>query len=140
MWLSYGPGKSPARTRDFAKEAAAKAEHTRIHIAYSRACIEIDAFLKSRGVSGLPAHQETPVTFLNSVIVAVMGLDVKDRESVRRIFCDAAGQERLWREFIRYFELSPDREALARQVAAAGHALHASEKALAAWQRLEAER
>jgi hypothetical protein len=71
-------------------------------------------------------------------MVAVMGVSVKYRDDLRRIFCERAGRERLMRDFAHHFELSEDRVALVRQIAAAEAALAATTRAQAALCTLEA--
>jgi hypothetical protein len=92
--------------RDSAKDAyastAGKRERAHIQIAYSRACIEIDSFLAGHGVIGLPTEQETVARALNSVMIAVMGVSVKFRKDLRRMFCTDAGRERMQRDFTHY--------------------------------------
>lgn len=92
---------------------AGKRERARIQIAYSRACIAIDACLVKHGVVGLPAAQRTAVSSLDTVMVAVMGVSVKYRADLRELFFEAAGRARLVRDFSRHFEQSEERQALA---------------------------
>jgi GTP-binding protein EngB required for normal cell division len=106
----------PDTARDAYAITAGKRERAHIQIAYSRACIEIDSFLAGHGVIGLPAEQETVARALNTVMIAVMGVSVKFRKDLRRMFCTEAGRERMQRDFTRYFELSPDRRALALRI------------------------
>ncbi|SPB15550.1 GTPase Era [Caballeronia novacaledonica] len=134
-------GTDHASVPDTAKDAyaitAGKLERAHIQMAYSRACIEIDSFLAGHGVIGLPAEQETVARALNSVMVAVMGVSVKFRKDLRKMFCTDAGRERMQRDFGHYFELSADRKALAARISqsesmldalnAASHALRALE-------------
>lgn len=120
------------------KLTAGKRERAHLQIAYSRACIAINAHLVSHGVVGLPLAQQTSVRSLDTVMVAVMGVSVKYRDDLRRIFCQPAGRGRLQQEFAHYFELSPDREALARQTADSEAHLAQAGKALAALRTLEA--
>jgi hypothetical protein len=129
-------GTDHASVPDSAKDAyaitAGKLERAHIQIAYSRACIAIDSFLAGHGVIGLPAEQETVARALNSVMVAVMGVSVKFRNDLRRIFCEQSGRERMQREFTRYYELSADRKALAAQISDGELAVSACRKALSA--------
>lgn len=119
------------------KLTAGKMERARIQIAYSRACIAINGHLVLHGVVGLPAAQQTSVRSLDTVMVAVMGVSVKYRDDLRRMFCEPAGRQRLQQAFAHYFELSEDRAALARQVAEAEAGLAAATQALAALRVLE---
>jgi 50S ribosome-binding GTPase len=116
-------GEDYASVPDTAKDAyastAGKRERAHIQIAYSRACIQIDSFLAGHGVIGLPSGQETVARALNTVMIAVMGVSVKFRKDLRRIFCTEAGRERMQRDFTHYYELSSDRKALAALLAAA---------------------
>ena len=119
------------------KLTAGKRERARIQIAYSHACIAINGHLVRHGVVGLPIAQQTTVRSLDTVMVAVMGVGVKYRDDLRRIFCEQAGQERLRKEFSHYFELSQDRVELARQIARVESDIAAVGKALAAVLTLE---
>lgn len=111
---------------------AAKLERARIQVAYSKACIRLDGFLAGHGVSGLPQEQQTAAGSLNTVMVAVMGVSVKFRADLRRMFCEEAGRARLLAAFAHYFELSRSRAALRDRVAEASAALDATDRALAA--------
>jgi hypothetical protein len=114
-------GEDHASVPDSAKDAyaitAGKRERAHIQMAYSRACIEIDALLAGHGVIGIPSEQETVARALNSVMVAVMGVSVKFRKDLRRMFGTGPGRERMQREFTHYYELSNDRKALASLIA-----------------------
>jgi len=134
-------GADHASVPDTAKDAyaitAGKLERAHIQIAYSRACIAIDSFLAGHGVIGLPSEQETVARALNSVMVAVMGVSVKFRKDLRRIFCTDAGRERMQRDFVHYFELSSDRKVLATRIAQSESAIDALNKASNALRALE---
>ncbi|WP_309885081.1 hypothetical protein [Caballeronia sp. LZ029] len=136
-----GLGEDYASIPDTAKDAyastAGKRERAHIQIAYSRACIEIDSFLAGHGVIGLPAEQETVARALNTVMIAVMGVSVKFRKDLRRMFCTEAGRERMRRDFTHYYEISNDRKALATRVADAEAAIDALRTALASLNGLE---
>lgn len=135
------PGPDHAQTVDSAadhyRQTAAKLERARIQVAYSRACIQIDGFLVGHGVVGLPSAQRTGVRAMDSVMVAVMGVSVKRRADLRRLFCEPAGARQLQQEFLRYFELSDDRVALAASLAATSTKLDAVDKALSSLRWLE---
>ncbi|GAA5232213.1 GTPase [Verticiella sediminum] len=135
---SEGQALVPDGAGDAYRITAGKVERSRNQIAYSRACIEIDAFLAGHGVIGLPADRHTPARSLNTVMVAVMGVSVKHREHLRRIFCEPAGRERLLREFTQYYEQSDDRAALARRIAEAQTEVAGARRALAALRTLGA--
>jgi hypothetical protein len=134
-------GTDHAVVPDSAKDAyaitAGKVERAQIQIGYSRACIEIDAFLAGHGVVGLPQAQQTAARSLNSVMVAVMGVSVKFRKDLRRMFCEASGRQRMQDEFTQYFELSADRQALAARIVENESAIAALDKASAALATLE---
>lgn len=135
-------GEDNAIVPDTAKDAyaitAGKIERGHIQIAYSRACIELDGFLAGHGVIGLPSEQQTTASSLNSVMIAVMGVSVKFRKDLRRMFCEAAARERMQGEFTRYYELSDDRKALAASILETVSAIAATQRALAALSTLEA--
>ncbi|BBU32928.1 hypothetical protein BTHE68_66620 (plasmid) [Burkholderia sp. THE68] len=134
-------GTDHASVPDTAKDAygitAGKLERAHIQIAYSRACIELDGFLAGQGVIGLPSEQETVARALNTVMIAVMGVSVKFRKDLRRMFCTTAGRERMRREFTHYYELSNDRRALAGRIARSESAIDASRNASASLDALE---
>ncbi|GJH19034.1 50S ribosome-binding GTPase [Caballeronia novacaledonica] len=134
-------GTDHASVPDTAKDAyaitAGKLERAHIQIAYSRACIAIDSFLAGHGVIGLPSEQETVARALNSVMVAVMGVSVKFRKDLRRIFCTDAGRERMQRDFAHYFELSADRKALAARISQSESMIDALNKASKALRALK---
>ncbi|SDV47026.1 GTPase [Chitinasiproducens palmae] len=127
----------PDKAKDAYRLTAGKVERARIQVAYSRACIEIDAFLAGQGVVTIPTDQETVARALNTVVVAVMGVSVKFRDDLRKIFSSLTGRERLQREFARYYELSRDRKALAARIDAAAASLAALTRAMDALRRLE---
>jgi GTP-binding protein EngB required for normal cell division len=122
----------PDGVKDIYAITAGKLERNRLQVGYSRACIEIDSFLIGQGVIALPLEQQTASTSLNSVMIAVMGISVKHHKDLRRIFADAAGRERMQREFSHYFELSEDRRKLCNQIEQAGLARTATLKSLQA--------
>jgi len=111
---------------------AAKLERAHIQVAYSRACIHLDGFLAGHGVSGLPREQQTAAGSLNTVMVAVMGVSVKFRADLHRMFCEAPGRARLQAAFAHYFELSRSRAALRDRITESSVALDAADRALAA--------
>ena len=137
-------GTDHAIVPDSAKDAyaitAGKLERAHIQIAYSRACIAIDSFLAGHGVIGLPAEQETVARALNSVMVAVMGVSVKFRKDLRKMFCEPAGRARMQRDFTRYYELSVDRKALAARISDIESSVVACDKALSALSALSSLR
>src|SRR3546814_1412354 len=74
------------------KASAGKRERARLQIAYSRACIEIGGVLIKHGLSSLPKSQHVEAQSLNSLVVAVMGVSVKYREDLRKMFGEEAGR------------------------------------------------
>lgn len=104
-------------------------ERGRVQVSYSRVCIKIKAVLVKHGAFDLPVAQHTVSASLNSAMVAVLGVSVKYRADLRKMFCGAAGRERLLDDFARYFELSVDRLALAAEIEQARQDLAAVEKA-----------
>lgn len=118
--------------REHYATTAAKLERARIQVAYSRACIHLDGFLAGHGVSGLPREQQTAAGSLNTVMVAVMGVSVKFRADLHRMFCEAPGRARLQAAFAHYFELSRSRAALRDRITESSVALDAANRALAA--------
>lgn len=114
------------------KVTPAKLERARLQVAYSRACIAINAVLTCHGVVNLPTAQRTAVRSLNSVIVAVLGISVKFRADLRRIFCEPAGRPRLLEAFSRYYEQSDEQQALTGRIATTATAIEAAASALAA--------
>ncbi|CAN0619767.1 GTP1/OBG protein [Burkholderia multivorans] len=134
-------GPDDALVPDSAKDAyaitAGKLQRARIQIGYSRACIEINAFLVGHGVVGLPPERQTAARSLNSVMVAVMGVSVKFRHDLHRMFCEAAGRDRMQRAFTQYYEWSDDRKALAARISDTESAIAALDGATAALRTLE---
>jgi hypothetical protein len=127
--LTTNHAEVPDTAKDAYATTAGKRERAYLQIAYSRACIEIDSFLAGHGVTGLPSEQQTVARALNSVMIAVMGVSVKFRKDLHRMFCEQAGRERLQGEFAHYYELSTDRQALRKEIADAEIAVAASSKA-----------
>lgn len=121
------------------KMTAGKQERARIQVAYSHACIDIDSHLIRYGVTGLPTEQQTQVRSINTVMIAVMGVSVKSRKDLAKIFAEQSGRDRLCREFAHYFEVSPDRQALLEQINAVTAQINMYAQALAALQFLEAQ-
>ena len=97
------------------KVTAGKRDRNRIQVAYSRACIDINSHLIRHGVLELPETQKSHVRSLDTIIVAVLGVSVKLRKDLQRIFFEEAGLNHLRYEFARYFELSADRVTLQQQ-------------------------
>ncbi|GAB2885111.1 GTPase [Paralcaligenes ginsengisoli] len=131
--ISSGPdcALEPDSFATMFKVSAGKRERARLQIAYSRACIEIGGVLIKHGVTSLPKAQRVEVQSLNSLVVAVMGISVKYREDLRKIFAEEAGRARLQREFGRYFTLSEEQCALANRITQREAGLAACGEALA---------
>ena len=124
---------------DHYRQTPAKRERARIQVAYSRACIELDAFLVAHGVIGLPDAQRTGARAMDSVMVAVMGVSVKRRADLRRMFCDAEGAARLHADFAGYFETSDERVALAARIGQTTQDITATHAAMQALDLLAAQ-
>jgi hypothetical protein len=134
-------GFDHAAVADTAKDAyavtAGKQERATIQIAYSRACIEIDSYLAGQGVVDLPMQQQTIARVMNTVMIAVMGVSVKFRKDLRRMFCTEDGRARLARDFTHYYELSAERIMLVGRIEQARHQLGATAAACDALRDLE---
>jgi hypothetical protein len=112
------------------KMTAGKQERARLQIAYSRACIAINGHLVEYGAVGLPAAQRTSVRSMDTVMIAVMGVSVKYRADLRRIFCEQAGRDKLVQDFTHYFEISEGRRALEAQIETSQKQLQQTRQAL----------
>lgn len=112
------------------KMTAGKQERARLQIAYSRACIAINSHLVEYGAVGLPAAQRTSVRSMDTVMIAVMGVSVKYRADLRRIFCEQAGRDKLVQDFTHYFEISEGRRALEAQIETSQKQLQQTRQAL----------
>jgi len=134
------PGPDLARVPDSAEDrfkmTPGKLERSRLQVAYSRACRAVNAYLIRQGVVELPSAQQTAAASLNTVIVAVMGISIKYRDDLRRIFCEADGRKRLRRDFAHYYEQSSDRVALVADMARVESDIASVEQALAALQTI----
>ncbi|MGO3746964.1 MAG: GTPase, partial [Alcaligenes aquatilis] len=119
------------------KMTAGKQERARLQIAYSRACIAINGHLVEYGAVGLPAAQRTSVRSMDTVMIAVMGVSVKYRADLRRIFCEQAGRDKLVQDFTHYFEVSDGRVALEKQIEATENQLEQTRQALEGLSTLE---
>ncbi|AOA59891.1 hypothetical protein BFG52_05795 [Acinetobacter larvae] len=120
------------------KMTAGKQERARIQVAYSKACLEINSVLIQHGVVSLPVQQRSHVRSIDTIMIAVLGVSVKFRQDLQRIFCETAGRERLSRDFAHYFELSDARQALASQLKNLQSQIDQQQHALDALQCLEA--
>lgn len=99
----------PGTIDDVYRVTAGKIERSKIQNAYSRVCIHIRGTLTRHGVVALPKQQQTGAKGLDTVMVVVMGVSVKYRADLRRMFGDPAGRKRLYQDFKHYFEQSQDR-------------------------------
>lgn len=135
------PGPDLALRPDTADDkfclTAGRMERARVQVAYSKVCIQLNAALTQHGAIELPTAQHTVARSLNSVMVAVLGVSVKYREDLRRMFYDDAGREDLQRDFARYYEISADRQALAARIAQVDGQRAAVQTALQSLQALE---
>src|SRR5690625_7496743 len=93
----------PGSIDDVYKVTAGKIDRSKIQNAYSRVCIHIRGVLTRHGVVALPKQEQTSAKGLDTVMVGVMGVSVKYRADLRRMFGDAAGRVRLYWEFKKYF-------------------------------------
>ena len=120
------------------KITAGKQERARLQVAYSLACIEINSHLVRHGVVSLPAQQRSNVRSLDTVMIAVLGVSVKSRKDLRKIFGEQTGRDKLRHGFAHYFELSNDRVALAQQLVMLEADLFQADQARTALHRLGA--
>lgn len=127
----------PDATEDIFKITAGKLERSRLQVAYSRACKHLSAYLIKHGVIGLPSEQRVAAAGLNNVMVAVLGVSVKYRKDLHRMFFETAGRERLQKDFTHYYELSDDRVALEQEIADTKAAMYRAKKALKGLEVLE---
>src|SRR5690625_712649 len=131
----------PGTIDDIYRVTAGKIERSKIQNAYSRVCIHIRGVLTRHGVVGLPQQQQTGAKGLDTVMVVVMGVSVKYRADLRRMFGEAAGRQRLYDDFKHYFEQSHDRIACLEDIEQANQELrlmlNAGEELLK-WQQLAA--
>jgi len=88
----------------------AKHARTRQQLVYSRINLRLSAYLTGHAVQmQLPDPGAMPAG-LNTVMVAVLGVAVKYRDELRRMFCEQAGSQRLQDAFTRYFDASAARQ------------------------------
>jgi len=131
----------PGTIDDIYRVTAGKIERSKIQNAYSRVCIHIRGVLTRHGVVGLPQQQQTGAKGLDTVMVVVMGVSVKYRADLRRMFGEAAGRQRLYDDFKHYFEQSHDRIACLEDIEQANQELRLmlnAGKELLKWQQLAA--
>src|SRR5690625_7249477 len=102
------PALDPGTIGDVYKVTAGKIERSKIQNAYSRACIHIRSVLTRHGVVALPQAQQTGAKGLDTVMVAVLGVSVKYRADLRRLFGNAKGRARLFADFKSYYVQSQD--------------------------------
>jgi hypothetical protein len=131
------PALDPDSFENAFKITPGKLERNRLQVAYSRACIAVDAVLTQHGVVGVPVKQRVASVSLNTVIVAVLGVSVKYRADLRRLFCESAGHAFLKQGFSEYFDRSDEQMALMHDIALARGAVIQAEDALASVTALE---
>lgn len=122
----------PDSFADKYKMTPGKQERARLQVAYSRVCIDINSHLVRHGVVSLPIDQRSNVRSLDTVMTAVLGVSVKSRNDLRKIFGEHAARVKLRHDFAHYFERSSDREALAQQLLELENDLAKADQALAA--------
>lgn len=128
----------PGSIDDVFKMSAGKLDRSRIQIAYSRACLLIRSVLTKYGMQSLNDDQKVGAASLNTVMVAVMGVSVKYRAQLRKLFAEPAGRERLLRDFKHYFDKSENRlKALAAIQEQSAHLaeIAIAQTVLAEWQQ-----
>ncbi|WP_432785828.1 GTPase Era [Oligella sp. MSHR50489EDL] len=128
----------PGSIDDVFKMSAGKLDRSRIQIAYSRACLLIRSVLTKYGMQSLNEDQKVGAASLNTVMVAVMGVSVKYRAQLRKLFGEAAGRERLLQDFKHYFDKSDNRLQALATIEAAANTLAQIETAqtvLGEWQQ-----
>lgn len=130
---------TPDSMADMFKLTAGKQERSRLQVAYSKACIHISAFLAQHGATALPTSQRTAATNLNTVIIAVLGISVKYRKDLQRIFFEPTGRAQLQQDFAHYYEQSEDRVQLNTDINDVDKSLHATQQALHALEQLKRE-
>lgn len=128
----------PDTSAEFYLMTAGKLERARQQLAYAKVNRAIAGYLAGHGVEHLPTRPDSPPRSINTVMVAVLGISVKFRDDLKRMFCEPAGRARLQARFAHYYELSDDRVALAGDVARARDAVAEGAQALSAWQTLAA--
>jgi len=133
------PALDPGTIGDVYKVTAGKIERSKIQNAYSRACIHIRSVLTRHGVVALPQAQQTGAKGLDTVMVAVLGVSVKYRADLRRLFGNAKGRARLFADFKSYYVQSQDylyrQQAITAQKEQVQEVVRAS-KELKQWQKL----
>mgnify|MGYP000844873510 CR=1 FL=1 len=128
---------NPGSSTDLFKKTAAKQDRSRLQIAYSRACLLIRSVLTKYGMLYLNKNEEIGTSSLNTVMVAVMGISVKFRPQLRRMFGEAAGRDALLRDFKEHFDQSKNRlQALAEieKESAEINTIKTAQQVLATWQ------
>lgn len=103
--------------QDVFKVTAGKLERSRLQIAYSRACILIRSVLTQYGVVHLPKTGQVGAASLNTVMIAVLGISVKYRADLRRLFGKEEGRDRLYQDFKVHFDASENRVQLFSEIA-----------------------
>lgn len=99
----------PGSSDDMLKISLGKLDRARIQIAYSRACLLIRSVLTKYGMLQLTQNPQIGASSLNTVMVVVMGISVKFRPQLRRMFGEAAGRNALLHDFKKHFDKSENR-------------------------------
>lgn len=99
----------PGSIDDVFSMSAGKLDRSRIQIAYSRACLLIRSVLSKYGMTQLNEDAQVGAASLNTVMVSVMGVSVKFRPQLRRMFGEEAGRDKLLRDFKTHFDKSENR-------------------------------
>lgn len=109
----------------------AKRARTRQQLVYSRINLRLSAYLTGNAVQlHLPDPGAMPAG-LNTVMVTVLGVAVKYRDELRRMFCETSGANRLQRAFTGYYDTSGARLQAVAEAASCRDALHEAEQMLA---------
>lgn len=129
--------QDPGSSTDLFKKTAAKQDRARIQIAYSRACLLIRSVLTKYGMLYLNQSSQIGASSLNTVMVAVMGVSVKFRPQLRRMFGEADGRDSLLRDFKVHFDKSENRLSALAEIAeesAQINTIETAQQVLETWQ------
>ncbi len=116
----------------------AKRARTKQQLVYSRINLRLSAHLTGHAVQlHLPDPGAMPAG-LNTVMVTVLGVAVKYRDELRRMFCETAGAQRLQRAFTGYYDGSGARLQAVADAASCRDAVHDAKQTLALLERVGA--
>lgn len=101
----------PDTKDDLYRMTAAKQDRNRLHVAYSRACLLMRSVLLRYGMNRITTDDYSNNTSLATVMVAVMGVNVKYRSHLRAIFGTPEARQNLLTKFKYYFDISERRLA-----------------------------